>query len=426
MKLKYTKFKQRHILVCSGLKKEGVNRKELDILYDPPEGLLRVVDYDESKRTITYDVGCCVPLKLYYKQKCFTEDEVLMMVRQLLTILGNMEKSRLTMQKLVLEFKNVFYNIDQRMLQIVFCPVQNNYSPLESEQIFSFLKEIVTNAVIVRNGKSDADKIQSFLFFLKKQQQFSAKAIAVFFDESNAGSIIEESHIEFPKSSSTGFSTKSQPYSTRYPTQKPYTPGFTSNSPEAMGGFRQSQQSVSTSVPFQSPIPQRPVPVSQTNYGQQTIPPVSTSKAPIDAPSDTIDIAEEELNAGLAVPSDTLDTSETAYLRNESTGIEYELPFGDCVIGRVGVDGNGNTVKPDLVVTENKRVGKFHAKIIYDGFSYYIIDLASKNKTRVNNQIIESGFDPISGSFNGKRTKIENGTKIQLASEGFIFILKEA
>ena len=54
MKLKYTKFKQRHILICSDLKKEGINRKELDMLYDPPEGLLRVVDYDESKKTITY------------------------------------------------------------------------------------------------------------------------------------------------------------------------------------------------------------------------------------------------------------------------------------------------------------------------------------------------------------------------------------
>ena len=55
-----------------------------------------------------------------------------------------------TAQKLILEFKNVFYNIDQRMLQIVFCPVQNNYSPLESEQIFTFLRELVTNAVVQR------------------------------------------------------------------------------------------------------------------------------------------------------------------------------------------------------------------------------------------------------------------------------------
>lgn len=418
MKLKYTKYKQRHILICSGLKKEGINRKELDTLYAPPEGLLRVVDFDESKRTITYDVGCCVPLQLYYKQKCFTEDEVLMMVRQLLTILGNMEKSRLTMQKLVLEFKNVFYNIDKRMLQIVFCPVQNNYSPLESEQIFNFLKELVTNAIIVRDGRTDIDKIQSFLFFLKKQQEFSAKAIAVFFDDQFEETAKESSHIEIPKPSNTGYPTSAQTYSSVSQSEKPYIPGFTSNSPEVIGRMMQTSP-----PPSPVPSPKKPVSIYNTNHTQQEMLP--ETKAPIVSPGDTIDAYDED-PPKVEVPSDTLDTSEVAFLKHESTGIEYELPFGDCVIGRIGVDANGNTVTPDLVVTENKRVGKLHAKITYDGTYYYIIDLASKNKTRVDNQIIESGYDPISKTFNGKKTKIENGTRIQLASEGYIFIIREA
>lgn len=414
MKLKYTKFKQRHILICSDLKKEGINRKELDMLYDPPEGLLRVVDYDESKKTITYDVGCCVPLQLYYKQKCFTEDEVLMMVRQLLTILNNMEKSRLTMQKLVFEFKYVFYNIDQRMLQIVFCPVQNNYSPLESEQIFNFLKEIVTKAVIVRDSNSNVDKIQSFLFFLKKQQQFSAKAIAVFFDDNMDNTIHDEPHIEIPKPSNSGFQTATSPV---IPTETPYIPGFTSNSPEAMGGL--SPQNAD--IPLISSVKPQPKPVDNLEHGKYQQP----KPASIVSPSDTIDTFEENPKPSVAVPSDTLDISETAFLRHESTGREYEIPFGDCIIGRIGVDGDGNTVTPDLVVTDNKRVGKYHAKIIFDGMNYYIIDLASKNKTRVNGQIIESGLDPITGSLNGKKTHIENGSAIQLASEGYTFIIRE-
>jgi hypothetical protein len=308
------------------------------------------------------------------------------------------------------------------MLQIVFCPVQNNYSPLESEQIFNFLKELVTNAVIVGNGKSGTDKIQSFLFFLKKQQQFSAKAIAIFFDDNLEETVREKAQIEIPKPSVTGYPTSSYPTGFGCQEQKPYVPGFTSNSPEAMGVFGQSP----VSTPVSTSIKPEHASTSQTGHGQHSTPTVASQKSPITTPGDTVDIAEEEGNKGFVVPSDTLDTSEVAYLRHESTGIEYELPFGDCVIGRIGVDGNGNMVKPDLVVTENRRVGKLHAKIVYDGFSYFIIDLASKNKTRVNDQIIESGIDPVSGAFNGKRTKIESGTRIQLASEGFTFVLKEA
>ena len=124
------------------------------------------------------------------------------------------------------------------------------------------------------------------------------------------------------------------------------------------------------------------------------------------------------------MPGDTLDASETAALRHDASGIEYELPYGDCIIGRVGVDGNGKPVSPDLVVTDNKKVGKHHAKITYDGLHYYIIDLASKNKTWVNGQLLESGYDPFTQSYNGRKAMIENGTKIQLACEGFTFIIK--
>lgn len=424
MKLKYTKFKQRHILVCSGLKKEGVNRKELDILYDPPEGLLRVIDYDETKKVITYDVGCCIPLKSYYKQKCFTEDEVLQMVKQLLVILNNMENSRLTMQKLALEFEYVYFNITQAMLQVVFCPVQNNYSPLESEKIFAFLKDLVTNAVIIRDGRNSSDdKIQSFLLFLKKQQQFSAKEISIFFDDNYDENFKnEESVMEVPNTSNHGFSSEN--LKAVAASQGPYMPGFTSNSPEIMSGWQSAHASEQL-----SPTIKKPVPVSHTGFNHSQ----KSNKSPqpimqhtqIVSPGDTIDTSIDDISQGLAMPGDTQDFNEVAYIRNDTTGIEYELPLSDCIIGRAGVDGNGNPVTPDLVVTQNMRVSKHHAMVTYDGSSYYISDLTGKNKTRVNNQIIESGVDVTTRLFNGKKVKIENGTQIQLASEGYTFIIKE-
>ncbi len=424
MKLKYTKIKQRHILVCSDLKKEGVNRKELDILYEPPEGLLRVLDYDESKRVITYDVGCCIPLQSYYKQKCFTEDEVFLMVKQLLTILDNMEASRLTMQKLVLEFKYVFFDITHAMLRLVFCPVQNNYSPLESEQIFEFLKKLVINAVIVRDrsDKSD-DKIQSFLLFLKKQQKFSAKAISLFFDDEYTEPVSQpEPSIELPSPSFTGSPSAYPKGNDILHDQR--SSGFTPAAPDIPEKISKKQLTAPID-PLPSTI-QKPVPISHTGFNtDQYQPSKPIHSAPMAAPGDTIDTSDD-LGTGFMQPGDTLDTDEAAYIRNDITKIEYELPYGDCVIGRAGVDAYGNPVSPDLAVTENMRVSKFHARISYDGSNYYIADLTGKGRTRVNGQAIESGIDPVTREINGKKMHIKNGDKIQLASEGYTFIIKSS
>lgn len=424
MKLKYKRIKQRHTLICYDLKKEGINRKELDILYEPPEGLIRVIDFNDIKKIITYDVGCCIPLESYYKQKCFTETEVLQIVKQFLTVLEKMEQYHLTKQKLILEFKHVFFNMTQAIPEFVFCPVQNNYFPLESEQIFSFLKELVTKAVIIRDkSNSNDDKIQSFLLFLRKQQQFSVEAISIFFDKNYIAKSLEtEIHIDTPILS-VSYSQASQKTSIQSVQCSPCIPGFTSNSPESVN--RQKFENVQ----YATPVIQSPVSISQTEYNRKKSSselmtsynePVVPSS--IVSPSDTIDDTEVPV---IQKPGDTITINETAYIRSELTKIEYELPFGDCIIGRTGTDENGNPVTPDLVVTDNLRVRKFHIKIIYDGNSYYVIDLATKGKTRVNDVIIESGIDA-NGYFNGKKTKIENGTKIQLASELFTFLIKES
>lgn len=413
MKLKYTKQRMRHILVCSGLKKEGINRKDLDSLYSPPEGLLRILNFDESKQVITYDVGCCVPLSLYYKQKCFTADEVLMLVKQLLEILKQMENNRLTMQKLVLDFKYVFYNIDQRKLQLVFCPVQNNYTPLESDRIFAFLRELVSNAVVISERNAKEDKIQNFLFFLKKQQQFSAQAISVFFEENSEADYRGDitSQIELPLKSSYGPPTTSDSCGSGSQTA--------SVSPVAstFSGASKQNHNPSTSSTTSPKSSSSTIEDVLKEFAKN-----SSSTSGIASPSDTIDAYDS--GTDIDVPSDTLDAFSIAALVHNCSKVEYELPSSDCVIGRIGIDGNGKTVAPDLVVTDNRRVGKFHAKIVFDGICYFIIDLNSKNKTRVNGVIIPPGLNP-DGSYNGQKTILENGAQVQLASEGYTFVIKE-
>lgn len=333
MKFRYTKLQQGHILVCNVTQREGFNRREIELLGDPPEGVMKVLSFDEEKLTVIFDASRCVPLSLYLKRNLMTEEELLIIVRQIVSVMENLEKNRLTVQKLVPDIKYAFYNVNKRMLELVFCPVQNNYSPLESKQIFGFMQDIISGAKL----SSDSGRIKEFIQFIRKQKNFSAADTASFLD-SNTGDI-------------SSFQLPAEP-------------------PDTM---------TMTGGEFSEPEALRP-------------------KEPSLPPCD-------------------------AFIRNDRNGLDFPITAINCVIGRIGVDGNGVTISPDIALTSNKRVGKRHALIFRDGTTYYIVDLGSKNGTRINGMELPAGYDPISRRFNGICSRLENGSKIQLAGESFTFYI---
>jgi len=332
MKFRYTKFRSGHILVCTVTQREGFNRREIEALAVPPEGIMKVLSFDEEKLTLIFDASRCIPLSLYLKRNLMTEEELLLIVRQFVSVMENLEKNRMTVQKLVPDIKYAFYNVNKRMLELVFCPVQNNYSPLESKQIFGFMQDIISGAKL----SSESGRTKDFLQFIKKQKAFSAAETAAFLDE-NTGSI-------------SSFQLPTEPQDTLTMTTGEFS------EPETL------RQAV--------PLP----------------------------------------------PCD-------AFIRSDTTGRDFPITAINCVIGRIGIDGNGVTVSPDIALTNNKRVGKRHALIFRDGDTYYIADLASKNGTRVNGIELPAGYDPAVCRFNGICSRLENGSKIQLAGESFTFYI---
>lgn len=332
MKFRYTKFQQGHILICTLTRREGFNRREAEALAVPPDGIMKVLSFDEEKLTVIFDASRCIPLSLYLKSNIMTEEEVLLIVRQVVSVMENLEKNRMTVQKLVPEMKCAFYNVNKRMLELVFCPVQNNYSPLESKQISGFMQDIISSARL----SSENGRIKEFLRFIKKQKNFSAAETAAFLDNSTGG----------------------------------------------LASFQ---------------LPTEPQDTLTMTTGELSEP-------------GTFDLNEQLPPCDACIVSDT-------------TGRSFPITAANCIIGRIGVDGNGFTVAPDIAVTGNKRVGKRHALIFRDGNTYYIADLASKNGTRVNGSDLPSGYDPVTFRFNGICSRLENGSKIQLAGESFTFCI---
>jgi hypothetical protein len=88
-----------------------------------------------------------------------------------------------------------------------------------------------------------------------------------------------------------------------------------------------------------------------------------------------------------------LRTGETALLEND-----------ELVIGK-------DRKSVDYCIEDNSTISRVHAKIIRRGSQYYIIDNHSTNHTFVNDKQIEEG----------KEVPIENGAKLRLSDEEFIF-----
>lgn len=299
---------------------------------------MKVLSCDEEKLTVIFDASRVIPLNLYLKRNNMTDEELLVLLRQFISIMDNLEQNRLTVQKLVPDMRYAFYNVNKRMLELVFCPVQNNYSPLESKQIFGFMQDVINEARL----SSESGRVKDFARFIKKQKTFSAAETAAFLDE-NIGSL-------------SSIQLRNEPVDTLTMTT---------------GDFSESE----------------------TFKPREIQPPPACE----------------------------------AFIRSEATGMDFPIQAANCVIGRVGVDGSGATVRPDIALTGNKRVGKRHALIFKNGDTYYIADLASKNGTRVNGSALPSGYDPVTWRFNGICSRLENGSKIQLASECFTFyIIKQS
>lgn len=417
MKFRYTRYRQGHVLVCTMTKKEALNRRELDALRLPPEGIMPAISFHEEKLTVIYDASRCIPLSQYFRKNILSEEEPLVLVRQFLKIMSNLEENRLTVQKLVADIDNAFYNINGRMLELVFCPVQNNYSPLESRNIFAFMMSIVSSAQVSAN----TGKIRAFTDFIRKQQSFSAETTSAFLDDliGNTSNFRQENNPP-PLYGESNFLS-----SAKETAELPLPDTAAVTLPNDTGSFSMRSGAVPVRSGAAPTLTKRDDAFTASYNSPGRLQPLRNfSETSIRVESDTLSGSMAETYPEYVPPRRTAPPTSAAFLRNEATGAEFPVPRRSCTIGRVGRDSSGNTVYPDVPVTRNMRVGKHHAMIFFDGSAYYITDLGSRNGTWVNGKALPCGYDAAARRFTGVSTRLDNGAIVQLAGERFIFITR--
>ena len=368
MKMKCIKKNHRNILICTDLKRESINRVELDYLYAPPDGLLEVIDYNPDKHIITYDVGGCISLHEYYKNGSISSAELLRLIKQTVDIFSNLEKVNMKIQKIEYDFHYVFYNTRKCIVEFAFCPIQNSYWPSDIQKVLEFLQNLITRAIISTSSSNDSERIGAILQCIKKEKYQALKKISEMFEDDEQ---LGKKSLDYaPINDDSEVQTVTQTVSL------------------FSGEW--------TSTPIAEP---ETVPID-----------------PIYKPSDTVDddivTPGDTVDDDMDIPGDTID--EIAIIKNDCTSTEYEIRQKRCIIGRIGVDGYGNRVEPDVAVTDNMRVSKQHAVISYEGEKYFIMDLTKKSKTKLNGVVIPYG----------EKKELLNGAKIQLAIESFTFIIR--
>lgn len=161
------------------------------------------------------------------------------------------------------------------------------------------------------------------------------------------------------------------------------------------------------SPPQGSPVMKPAVPpdlsgiASQINMGQ---PRITNS---VDKPEWSI---SQDLGSGVGVSDNTimlkLEEEPTAVLCRVRTGEEKVVDKGELVMGKAssGVD---------YCIRDNTTISRVHAKILRHGTQYFIQDNDSMNHTYVDGRQV----------MKGEELPIQNGSRIRLSDEEFIFKL---
>ncbi|MDE6036191.1 MAG: FHA domain-containing protein [Ruminococcus sp.] len=349
-------------------KKENINRLEADRLYQPAPVTLAQMEVDVSNyKKFKYDISLCVSLKDYLKQNVDAET-ILDLLKQFIDMTIECDKLKLNVEKVILDdFKYVFYNESAGQLKFIYIPLQN----LKVISDSNVKKQFVVNLLSTPVYKPDTDMtvVSGILGYIYSELHFNIKSLKIFIDKLTDPEEKTESDNIDPK---------------RFISMK------YDNTP-------------SENLPKEN---------HENSFAEFATTDMTESQ---DEEFLTADDTEEDTDEFLTQDSVIYEGSLERILTNEEIIIS-KTPF---TVGRYE-SGMPASMRPDYFM-DSKKISRSHITIYQtpdkesepDIFEIY--DERSRNRTYVNDKLLE----------HKQRLRLEDGDKIRLPGETFIFHIKE-
>lgn len=324
-------------------------------------------------------------------KKPISKYDFLFIIEQIIDSIQKLRSKSLYPEKVVWDINNSYINESTKELQLIYLPYSNqcNYGDDNDDVFDDDVFEYITSvAYLVKPiSENDSDFASRFLFFLESLFGPYVLPVNLRFFESKIKEI--ENYIKKEDRSVVNTIKRQQSNSSGFITDKPKDYYEHYEEKEDPTGLLDEEE------------------------------PTGLLRSDSEEDEATGLLSESEEPTGLL---DNNDDETGLLMTDERTGLLQEDTTHYPILYRVLTEERISINKPvfrlgkensyvDYFVSNNPMVSRSHADIVTRGVRYYIIDLNSKNKTYINDQMIPSQCE----------IEIFDGNTIRLGNEEFVF-----
>ena len=357
----------------------AVNEQEMNVFSRKMiRGFLRFGSIKRSTVELTGPAG--IPLANYLK-KPISKYDFFLINEQIIDAAQKLQKSGLLWNRVVWDIHYAYINESTKELQLIYLPALNAVPPAGT--VRSFVESILYSAIPAAGH--DTAFVSRFAYFIQTMNGFEPQRVEDYIQREDHSVV---STIKRTRNNSSGFMTDKP---------RDYYQHYNSEGDEPTDLLRENDE--------------------------------STALLDDDAPTGLL--TEDDEATGLLADDDeatgllTDDGGETALLTDsddDATGLLVENQVHYPTLYRVQTEETISINKPvfrigkersyvDYFVSNNNAVSRSHADIVTRGTRFFVIDLNSKNRTFINDQMIPIQYE----------IEILEGDRLRLGNEEFVF-----
>ncbi|MFP7201383.1 FHA domain-containing protein [Lysinibacillus halotolerans] len=393
-----------YLVTAKLVESEDINQRQLEMINHHQKFIAGRYEITKKYSQLIFEVNQMLPLKIYLK-RIIWKHQFFKIVEELIEIVKGSEEIHSNPENILLDFDYVFINPTTMEMQAILLPLVNNHNPLS---VKGFFQEFLHQCLLA--STENHDYTTRYFEFFKNNQPFSLQRFERMFFEISGKSmelVNEDKVVQKP--------VPKEPVSIAYnPIQRnkdlnKQREAFTTNKSVT------SLQEMPPKTIFcmecgTSLVPSAKFCIS-CGHPVKVVPPVAHTFVSLNEESSTETFSEttvlgnsDELEGTTVLGSEELERDIVAYLQRKSTQEKVIIDRDEFKIGK-------DPSQCDFVISDNKAISRYHAKIIRRNNRFYIVDCHSTNKTFVEGLAIlpESEME------------IFAGTNLKFGNEEFLF-----
>ncbi|MBD8026899.1 FHA domain-containing protein [Ureibacillus sp. Re31] len=394
-----------YLVTAKLVESEDINQRQLEMINHHQKFIAGRYEITKKYSQLIFEVNQMLPLKIYLK-RIIWKHQFFKIVEELIDIVRCSEEIHSNSENILLDFDYIFINPTTMEMQAILLPLVNNHNPLS---VKGFFQEFLHQCLLA--STENHDYTTRYFEFFKNNQPFSLQRFERMFFEISGKSmeLVKEEKVVQKPASKEPVSIAYNPIHRNKELNKDREV-FASN--QVVSNFVEMPSKTIFCMECGTKLVSSAKFCINCGHPVKVMPPVDHSlESSLNEENSTETFSEttvlgnsDELEGTTVLGSGELEQDLVAYLQRKSTQEKVMINRDEFKIGK-------DPSQCDFVISDNKAISRYHAKIIRRNNRFYIVDCRSTNKTFVEGLAIlpESEME------------IFAGTNLKFGNEEFLF-----